>query len=67
MTEHTQPRSARIYQFPSTKVRANARSSSLPTERRAASVAPSQIASASFGSGWYHEAAIEEARRTAKS
>jgi hypothetical protein len=66
MHQDRQPRSARIYQFPASRVRAVAQNVKPTSQPSPVSVAPSPVASTSFGSGWYHEAAIEEAERSRK-
>jgi Protein of unknown function (DUF2735) len=68
MNQDLHVRSARIYEFPLGRVRAAAPNAKPISQPRPASAVPSQTARTDFGSGWYHEAAIEEeARRKAKS
>ena len=67
MNQNPQRQSARIYEFPAARVRAIAQNAKPIAQPRPTNVVSSQVASTSFGSGWYHEAAIEEAGRTAKS
>jgi hypothetical protein len=68
MNQDIQPRSARIYEFPLGRVRAGAQAAKPSSQSRPVTAIPLQTAGASFGSGWYHEAAIEEeARRKARS
>jgi hypothetical protein len=68
MNQDLQPRSARIYEFPLGRVRAVAQATKPTSQPRPVSAVPFRTPGASFGSGWYHEAAIEEeARRNAKS
>ena len=62
MTENSSQPSARIYQFPVSARRTD--SSRQETSALAPQLA-SRLAVAS-GSGWYHEAAIEEAKENAK-
>jgi hypothetical protein len=64
MHQGSQTQSARIYQFPASRVRAAAQAVKPTSQPRPVGIAPSPATSTSFGSGWYHEAAIEEARRT---
>ena len=64
MTESSLRETARIYQFPvrdrATKV--NHRES----QKKVAELAAARVADAEFGSGWYHEAAIQDAERARK-
>ncbi len=53
--------SAKIYEFP-VRVRATSGVRRDEAERAVTSVSP-RVVRAELGSGWYHEAAIEEARR----
>jgi hypothetical protein len=55
---------AKIYQFP-TKARPPA--GHFDESKRAAAVTSPPIANTEFGSGWYHEEAIEEAERSRKN
>jgi Protein of unknown function (DUF2735) len=64
MTPSSQRESAKIYQFP-LKRRAPAGGQRDAAPREIEAVMP-RYASAAFGSGWYHEAAIEEAVRALK-
>jgi hypothetical protein len=69
MTTDSRTASAKIYEFP-VRIRAAARipggAASGEPARPVADVAPSRISRTTFGSGWYHEAAIQEAERTVK-
>jgi len=68
MNHDLQPRSARIYEFPQGRVRAVAPNAKPAAQLRPVRALIPQTAVTDFGSGWYHEAAIEEeARRKAKS
>jgi len=62
MTTDSQARSARIYQFPVRSVARAAEERSKPVM----DVSSVRYPAAAFGSGWYHEAAIQEAERTVK-
>jgi hypothetical protein len=62
MTTNNFQQSAQIYQFPA-RVRATSVSSDFGD---VASVMSPRLAKAAFGSGWYHDAAIQEAERPAK-
>jgi hypothetical protein len=64
MTTSPSPGSATIYQFPA-RVRA-AVGGRREEMISAADFASPWIAKAAFGSGWYHEEAIEEAERARK-
>lgn len=57
--------SAKIYQFPvrSHQTAAGSREQAIP----AVNVTGPRLARAAFGSGWYHDAAIQEAERPAKN
>ena len=67
MDQHAQTQSAKIYAFPA-RVRTSAAGSRAVAQPSLTPVIFSPVASTSFGSGWYHEAAIEEeAHRTVKS
>ncbi|MDQ0467651.1 DUF2735 domain-containing protein [Labrys wisconsinensis] len=61
MTEGTDRRSAKIYQFPPRGRVAARRRDEVKTELEAAAMRACDAAS---GSGWYHEAAILEERTT---
>ena len=66
MSRDVQVGSARIYEFPLGRVRAVAQMAKPALQPRPAALTP-QTTGTDFGSGWYHEAAIEEeARRKAK-
>jgi hypothetical protein len=61
MTENTARETATIYQFP---IRDRAvRVAQRESQKKIADLASAGIASAEFGSGWYHQAAIEEAEQ----
>jgi Protein of unknown function (DUF2735) len=64
MITELERRSATIFEFPR-KARNSPAVAGEP-RRPAAVIVPAYVASATCGSGWYHEAAIEEARRDAK-
>jgi hypothetical protein len=64
MATESDNRSARIYQFPA-RARAAARASG-EQPKPAADVASLRVPATTFGSGWYHEAAIQDAARTVK-
>lgn len=57
MTENTQRQSAKIIQFPT--VRRVARGNAKPVARKVVEQTPAVTVEA--GSGWYHEAAIQDA------
>jgi hypothetical protein len=58
MTTTSDRESANIYQFPARgRFAANQRDETKPT------LTSQQVVKAAVGSGWYHEAAIEEAER----
>jgi hypothetical protein len=60
MTTNSDRESANIYQFPARgRFAANQRDETKPT----ATLTSQQVVKAAVGSGWYHEAAIEEAER----
>jgi Protein of unknown function (DUF2735) len=63
MTTNFDRGSATIYQFP---VRGRFAESSRGDESNAAANAP-QVAKIVFGSGWYHDEAIQEAERARKN
>ena len=64
MTTSSDRASATIYQFPARgRFAANERDATKPT----ATLSSQQVVKAAVGSGWYHEAAIEEAERARKS
>jgi hypothetical protein len=65
MTTSSHRESAKIYQFPSGG-RTSLRASGEPAEATA-ELASRRVAKTACGSGWYHEAAIEEAERELKS
>jgi hypothetical protein len=61
MTTNSDRESAKVYQFPSRgRFAANQRHETKPLTSQ-------QVVKAAVGSGWYHEAAIEEAERAHKS
>ena len=61
MIEKTVRETARIYQF-SIRDRAT-KVGHREGHKRIAERAPAGVASAEFGSGWYHEAAVQEAEQ----
>jgi uncharacterized protein DUF2735 len=64
MTTNSDRESAKIYQFPAPRrFAANQRDET----KAAATLTPQQVVKAEVGSGWYHEAAIEEAERAHKN
>jgi hypothetical protein len=64
MTTNSDRESAKIYQFPARgRFSANQRDEAKPT----ATLTSQQVVKAAVGSGWYHEAAIEEAERAQKN
>jgi hypothetical protein len=65
MTISSHRESAKIYQFPSGP-RSWPRDLGEPADK-AAELASRRVAKTASGSGWYHEAAIEEAERELKS
>ena len=64
MTANSDRESAKIYQFP---VRGRFAASVQRDEKPTANLTSQQVVKAAAGSGWYHEAAIEEAERTRKN
>ena len=64
MTTNSDRESARIYQFPA---RGRFAANVQRDEKPAASLTSPQVVKAAVGSGWYHEAAIEEAERARKN
>ena len=58
MTEKTQRETAKIYQFP---VKARAHKASTPAGGRKVIELPARVATVEFGSGWYHDAAMQDA------
>jgi hypothetical protein len=64
MTTNSQTGSARIYEFP---VRGRfAASGARDDAKSAADMAAARIPKVAFGSGWYHEAAVQEAEQAGK-
>jgi hypothetical protein len=64
MTTNSDRESAKIYQFPARgRFAANVQRDAKPT----LNLTPLQVVKAAVGSGWYHEAAIEEAEQTHKT
>jgi hypothetical protein len=61
MTTNIPRESAKIYKFPA-RVR-NTIDSLRDDSRPAADLASPRVSAAAFGSGWYHEAAIQESKR----
>jgi hypothetical protein len=65
MTINNFQQSAKIYQFP-VRIRPTA-AGSREQAMIAGNVAAPRLARAAFGSGWYHDAAIQEAERPARN
>ena len=63
MTTNSDRESAKIYQFPARGRFANQRDETKPT----ATLTSQQVVKAAVGSGWYHDAAIQEAEHTHKN
>ncbi len=63
MTTTTLRDSAKIYEFPA----AGRTSRNRASTRGAAHPASPKFAKAEYGSGWYHDAAVEEAERASES
>jgi hypothetical protein len=64
MTSSVHRGPAKIYQFP---LKARTPAGHLDDGKRAADIASPPIADTEFGSGWYHDEAIEEAERSRKN
>jgi hypothetical protein len=64
MITNFHPGSAKIYQFP-VRARTTSASNREQTKSSAEFTSP-QITETTFGSGWYHEAAIQEAEQLRK-
>jgi hypothetical protein len=64
MTTNSDRESAKIYPFPARgRFTANQRDETKPT----AALTSQQVVKAAVGSGWYHDAAIQEAERAHKN
>jgi hypothetical protein len=64
MTTNSSRESAEIYQFPA---RGRFAAGVQRSEKPADNLTSEQVVKAAVGSGWYHEAAIEEAERSRKN